>query len=126
MSTSTPITATASRTPSRDDPRVVTISIHEAGRWPRTGETSDPARGVHNYPVPPDFNDSEFALILEEGILPTVAAAAPDLIVLQGGADALAEDPLSRLALSNLSHRRTVDGPARPGATASGAGRRRL
>jgi acetoin utilization protein AcuC len=91
-----------------DEPRVTTISVHEAGRWPHTGLISDPARGIYNYPVPPDFNDSEFAVILEEGILPTVAAAAPDLIVLQGGADALAEDPLSRLALSNLCHRRTV------------------
>jgi acetoin utilization protein AcuC len=91
-----------------DEPRVTTISVHEAGRWPHTGLISDPARGIYNYPVPPDFNDSEFAVILEEGILPTVAAAAPDLIVLQGGADALVEDPLSRLALSNLCHRRTV------------------
>jgi acetoin utilization protein AcuC len=91
-----------------DDPRVVTISVHEAGRWPHTGTTSAPERGIYNYPVPPDFNDSEFALILEEGIVPAVAAAAPDLVVLQGGADALAEDPLSRLALSNLCHGRTV------------------
>ena len=91
-----------------DDACVVTISVHEAGRWPHTGVASDPARGIHNYPVPPDFNDSEFALILEKGIVPAVAAAAPDLIILQGGADALAEDPLSRLALSNQCHRRTV------------------
>jgi acetoin utilization protein AcuC len=91
-----------------DEPRVTTISIHEAGRWPHSGSASDPARGIYNYPVPPGFTDSEFDLILEEGVLPIVAAAAPDLIVLQAGADALAEDPLSRLALSNLCHQRTV------------------
>jgi len=91
-----------------DDPRVMTISVHEADRWPRTGGRSDPERFVYNFPVPPDFNDSEFALILEEGIVPRVAALAPDLIILQCGADALAEDPLSRLALSNRSHWRAV------------------
>lgn len=91
-----------------DDPRVTTVSVHEAGRWPHTGAACDPDRGIYNYPVPPDFNDSEFDLILEAAIVPAVAAAGPDLIVLQGGADALAEDPLSRLALSNLCHRRTV------------------
>jgi len=58
--------------------------------------------------VPAGFNDSEFALVLEEMILPAVAAFRPDAIFLQCGADAVSEDPLARLTLSNLSHRRAV------------------
>ncbi|MGE0735477.1 MAG: acetoin utilization protein AcuC [Alphaproteobacteria bacterium] len=91
-----------------DDPRVTTISVHEAGRWPRTGDRNDGARGIFNFPVPERFDDGEFALVLEQGILPIVAARRPEAIVLQCGADALAEDPLSRLTLSNNAHWRAV------------------
>ena len=86
------------------DPRVLTASIHEAGRWPRTGAASDPARRVFNFPVPEGFNDSEFDHLLENAILPSVAAFAPEALIVQCGADALAEDPMSKLALSNQAY----------------------
>lgn len=92
-----------------DDPRVLTISIHEDGRWPMSGSDAaargalaDRAGGAaRNLPVPPEFNDSEMEYILDAAILPMAEAFAPEAIVLQCGADALAEDPLSRLSLSN-------------------------
>ena len=81
------------------------ISVHEDRRWPFTGALEDTGGGAaFNLPVPRGFNDSEFALALDEMILPAVAAFAPDAIYLQCGADAVTEDPLSRLALSNRSH----------------------
>jgi acetoin utilization protein AcuC len=90
------------------DPRVLIASVHEAGRWPRTGTASDPARRVFNFPVPESFNDSEFDYLLEHAILPAVAGFAPEALILQCGADALAEDPMSRLALSNQAYWSTV------------------
>ena len=95
-----------------DEPRVFTLSIHEAGRWPMTGQTLDgrPEPGsagdraggqARNLPVPLGFNDSELDFLLEAAVLPLVETFAPDAMVLQCGADALAEDPLSKLALSN-------------------------
>jgi acetoin utilization protein AcuC len=54
--------------------------------------------------VPRGLNDSEMAAIRERLILPAVAAFAPEAIVLQCGADAVEEDPLSRLSLSNNAH----------------------
>jgi acetoin utilization protein AcuC len=42
--------------------------------------------------------------VLDRLILPRVAAFRPQAIVLQCGADALEEDPLSRLSLSNNAH----------------------
>jgi acetoin utilization protein AcuC len=90
------------------DARVLILSVHEAGRWPRTGSASDPARGVRNFPVPPGFNDSEFAYLLEHAILPGLAAFAPEALILQCGADALAEDPMSKLELSNQSYWQAV------------------
>ncbi len=88
------------------DPSVLLISVHEENRWPFSGLLTDDGGGnVFNLPVPRGFNDSEMRAVLEGLILPRVAAFKPDLIVLQAGADALFEDPLSRLALSNNAHR---------------------
>ncbi|PTX50196.1 acetoin utilization protein AcuC [Allosediminivita pacifica] len=89
--------------------RVRMISVHEENRWPRTGLLTDDAGGAaFNLPVGRGFNDTEFALVLEELILPVVEDFAPEAVFLQCGADALTEDPLSRLALSNNSHRAAV------------------
>ncbi len=85
------------------------ISVHEAARWPFTGALADTAGGAaFNLPVPRGFNDTEFRLALEEMILPAVADFGPQAIFLQCGADAVTEDPLSRLALSNNAHLRAV------------------
>ncbi len=87
------------------DTDVLMISIHEERRWPFTGALADRGAGeVWNLPVPKGFNDSEMAAVRERLILPRVAAFRPEAIVLQCGADAVAEDPLSRLALSNNAH----------------------
>ena len=84
------------------DERVTTLSIHEEGRWPRTGETGQGAGpNTFNIAVPRDLNDSEHAAILDGAALPLIQARRPAAIVVQAGADSLAEDPLSRLSLSN-------------------------
>lgn len=88
-----------------DDPRVTMISVHEARRWPFTGLIADRGVGnVFNLPVARGLGDDGFALIRDRLILPVVAAARPEVIILQCGADAVTEDPLSRLALSNNAH----------------------
>jgi acetoin utilization protein AcuC len=87
------------------DDRVFTISIHEAGRWPFTGAADDRAGGAaRNFPVPPGFNDTELRWLLHEAVLPIIRARRPQAILLQAGADALEEDPLAKLSLSNNSH----------------------
>ncbi|MCC5974345.1 MAG: acetoin utilization protein AcuC [Rubellimicrobium sp.] len=88
-----------------DDPEVLVISIHEENRWPRTGRIEDRGIGqVFNIPVPRGFNDTEMAALRDDLVLPAVAAFRPGAIVLQCGADAVLEDPQSRLALSNRAH----------------------
>lgn len=84
------------------DGRVLTISVHEDNRWPFTGKAGDRAGGTaRNLPVPQGFNDSEMAYVMDNAVLPLGRAFAPEVLVVQSGADALAEDPLSRLDLSN-------------------------
>lgn len=86
----------------REDPRVLTISIHEGDRWPRTGGIDDQVRGsLHNFPMPADLNDSEFAYVLDQGVIPTIRDFQPQFLVIQSGCDALADDPMTRLSLSN-------------------------
>jgi acetoin utilization protein AcuC len=94
----------------RNDPEVLLVSVHEEARWPFTGALTDAggAGTVFNLPVPRGLNDSEMDAILCEVILPKVASFAPQAIVLQCGADAVEDDPLSRLSLSNNAHRRVV------------------
>ena len=87
------------------DPDVRMISVHEEKRWPFTGAFEETAGGsAFNLPVPRSLNDSEMRVILQELILPLVEDFAPDAIVLQCGSDAIEEDPLSRLSLSNNTH----------------------
>ncbi len=88
------------------DPEMLLVSVHEERRWPFTGALEDRGCGnVFNLPVPRGFNDTEMTAVLEELILPRVAAHGAEAVVLQCGADAVEEDPLSRLALSNGAHR---------------------
>lgn len=92
-----------------DDARVFTVSVHEEGRWPFSGAVGDRAGGhARNIPVPPGFNDSEMLWVLHEAILPIARHLRPQAIMLQCGADALEEDPLARLSLSNNAHRAVV------------------
>ncbi|GAA5065849.1 acetoin utilization protein AcuC [Roseibacterium beibuensis] len=87
------------------DPETLLISTHEERRWPFTGVLDEDGGGnCLNLPLPRGLNDSEMAEIRERLILPALAGFAPDAIVLQCGADAVEEDPLSRLALSNNAH----------------------
>ncbi|MGY6646596.1 MAG: acetoin utilization protein AcuC [Salinarimonas sp.] len=91
------------------DADALLISVHEERRWPFTGALEDDGGGLHfNLPVPRGFNDSEMRAVLHEMILPRLEAFAPQAIVMQCGSDAIEEDPLSRLALSNNAHREAV------------------
>jgi acetoin utilization protein AcuC len=87
-----------------DDPRVMTISMHEENRWPFTGRLGDVAAGrARNIPVPRKLNDSEFDRLIDGAILPMARNFAPDAMVLTCGADPLRGDPLSSLDLSNTA-----------------------
>ncbi len=83
----------------RDEPRVLTISIHERGRWPYSGGIDDQGPSWRNLPVPAGFNDSELAFLIGEAVVPLADSFAPEAVVIQSGADGLADDPMSKLAL---------------------------
>ena len=85
-----------------NDPATLLVSTHEENRWPRSGAVTDAGVGnMFNLPMSAACNDADMALALDRVILPAVTQFKPDAIVLQCGADAVIEDPQSRMALSN-------------------------
>lgn len=90
-----------------EDPRVWTVSLHESGRWPHrppaaAGGLEDRGGGqARNLPLPRGFNDSEMEFLLEAAVLPLIERVEPAALVLQCGVDGLADDPMSKLSLSN-------------------------
>jgi acetoin utilization protein AcuC len=84
------------------DPRVLVVSVHEAGRWPHSGQLDEEGAGnLFNLPVAPGMVDDEMRALVEEAIGPLVEGFRPDALVIQCGADALADDPLGKQTLSN-------------------------
>jgi acetoin utilization protein AcuC len=97
------------------DPRVLTISIHESGRFlfPGTGFAPEIGEGPGtgfcvNVPLDPDAGDDIFIEAIERVVAPLARVFRPDLMVTQNGCDAHAEDPLTHLALSLEGHARAV------------------
>jgi acetoin utilization protein AcuC len=93
---------------------VMTISLHESGRYlfPGTGHTYElgqgDGRGLSvNVPLEPFTEDASFDECFEAVVPRALEAFAPDLIVLQAGADMHRLDPLADLALSTRSFERT-------------------
>ncbi len=90
-----------------EDARVWTVSLHEAGRWPHrppapSGGLEDRGGGqARNLPLPRGFNDSEMEFLLESVVLPLAERIQPAAVVMQCGVDGLADDPMSKLGLSN-------------------------
>ena len=93
-----------------DDPRVLTISLHETPRtlFPGTGypdETGGPgAEGsAVNVTLPPGTTDSGWLRAFHAVVPPLLRSWRPKILVSQDGCDTHVEDPLAHLAL-------TVDG----------------
>ena len=85
-----------------EDENLFVVSTHERKRWPFTGGLDEniPDRFL-NVPLPSHCNDSEFMFVFEKFVLPLLDRFQPEALIIQGGADALVEDPMSRLCLSN-------------------------
>ena len=84
------------------DERVRLWSVHEANRWPRTGESGDKGDGfAWNFALERGAGNDELLRCMDYYILPEVVRFAPDYIILQAGCDGLEDDPQSGLVFSN-------------------------
>jgi acetoin utilization protein AcuC len=90
-----------------DDPRVLTVSLHETGQmlFPGTGFPEDlggeGAEGTAvNVALPPGTADSGWLRAFHAVVPDLVREFAPDVLVTQHGCDSHAADPLAHLMLS--------------------------
>ncbi|PSK97517.1 acetoin utilization protein AcuC [Haloactinopolyspora alba] len=93
-----------------DDPRVLTVSLHESPRtlFPGTGtpnETGAPSAegSAVNVALPPGTNDVGWLRAFHAVVPPLLRSWKPQILVTQHGCDGHLDDPLAHLAL-------TVDG----------------
>jgi len=90
-----------------DDPRVLTVSLHETGQmlFPGTGFPTDlggaGAEGTAvNLALPPGTGDAGWLRAYHAVVPPVVRAFDPEILVTQHGCDSHREDPLAHLMLS--------------------------
>ena len=90
-----------------EEPRVLTCSVHESGRflYPGTGGLAERGAGeavgtAVNVPLPPFAGDAPYLRAIEEVIAPAVRRFRPDVLVTHQGADPHHEDPYSHLQVS--------------------------
>lgn len=90
-----------------DSDRVLTISLHEWGRYlfPGTGEVGEMGEGAGrgysvNLPLYPYTYDEIYVSSFRQIVPPLVRAFSPDILVTQLGCDTHFQDPLTHLCLS--------------------------
>jgi acetoin utilization protein AcuC len=90
-----------------DDPRVLTVSMHESGRtlFPGTGFAdevgADAAAGSSvNVALPMGTGDAEWLRAFDAVVPPVLRAFGPQVLVTQHGCDTHALDPLAHLLMS--------------------------
>ena len=87
----------------RDD--VYTVSIHEGGLYPGTGQVGEIGEGAGegttmNIPMPSGSETPAYVRALEDLVMPAIASFDPGLVLVSAGFDAHRHDPISRVRLS--------------------------
>ncbi|WP_116112518.1 acetoin utilization protein AcuC [Austwickia chelonae] len=99
-----------------EDPRVLTVSVHETGAvlFPGTGFAADtggpgaPA-GAVNLALPPGVGDTAWLRAFHAVVPPVLRAFRPQILISQHGADSHVRDPLAHLALSVDAQRIAIE-----------------
>lgn len=93
-----------------ENPEVFIADIHEDGRflYPGTGHAQETGRGVArgtklNLPMLPDANDHAFMEAWTQ-VEAFVDSCRPEFLLLQCGADSLADDPITHLRYTAAAH----------------------
>ena len=85
----------------RDDPSVLTVSLHQWPFWPGTGGPGSSAEGVVNVPLGAGSGDDEYRAAFVDVVEPSVLAFDPDIVLIAVGLDAHRDDPLAEMAVTS-------------------------
>ena len=89
---------------------VVYASVHQFPFYPGTGAADERGRGAgrgatFNVPLPAGCGDAEYEGALRGELLPALAEAEPDLLILSAGFDAYERDPLGGMRVGAAAFR---------------------
>ena len=94
-----------------DDRRVMTVSLHESGKYlfPGTGEVHELGSGVGrglklNVPLEPFTEGESYREVFEEVVSSALRYFRPGVLVVQAGADAHCDDALADLLLTTRDY----------------------
>lgn len=94
-----------------NEPRVLTVSVHESGEtlFPGTGSLeergSGSAKGTKiNVPLPAGTGEAPWLRAIREIVVPTVTDFHPDVLVTQLGCDTHVTDPLAHLEITTSAY----------------------
>ena len=81
----------------RDNPDVMTVSVHDRAIFPGTGHWSDVEDGVINYPLRPGSGDSALVAAVAHALDAHAESFDPTVLLWAIGGDGYVDDPLSTL-----------------------------
>ncbi len=84
----------------RDDPTVLTVSLHQWPFWPGSGGPGTSRDGIVNVPLSAGSGDAEYSAAFTDVVEPAVRAFGPEVVVVPAGFDAHADDPLAGMAVT--------------------------
>jgi len=84
----------------RDDPSVLTVSLHQWPFWPGTGGPTANADGVVNVPLRAGSGDDVYFAAFDDVVEPVVRAFEPEVVLVAAGFDAHRDDPLAEMAVT--------------------------
>jgi acetoin utilization deacetylase AcuC-like enzyme len=91
------------------DPSVLVVSLHQWPLYPGTGAAHDVGQGdargtTVNIPLPPDSGGAVYRAAFDRLVLPLLAEARPDLVLVSAGFDAHERDPLAAMRLHEADY----------------------
>ena len=84
----------------RDDPSVLTVSLHQWPFWPGTGGPTSNVDGIVNVPLRAGSEDGVYVTAFDDVVEPVVRAFEPELVLVAAGFDAHRDDPLAEMAMT--------------------------
>jgi acetoin utilization deacetylase AcuC-like enzyme len=84
----------------RDDPSVLTVSLHQWPFWPGSGGPGSNADGIVNVPLAAGSRDDTYTAAFTDVVEPSVRAFGPDLVLVAVGLDAHRDDPLAEMEVT--------------------------
>lgn len=84
----------------RDDPSVLTVSLHQWPFWPGTGGPGTSAESCLNVPLEAGCGDVEYLGVFGSLVEPAVHAFEPEIVVVSAGFDAHVADPLAEMRVT--------------------------